>query len=90
MVLENNCVDIDSDNEILERAEYNVGMLVCVERERERKWRKNLEVKGLQGVNFSRDIVVGGEVKASHVFRKDESSFSIYLEDDRMTCYMMK
>ena len=30
--------------------EYNGGMLVCDELER--KWRKNLQVKGLQGVNL--------------------------------------
>ena len=59
MVLENNYVIIDSDDEILERVEYNVGMLVCDESER--KWRKNIQVEGLQGVNFSCDVVVGSE-----------------------------
>ena len=44
--------------------------------------KESIEVEGLQGVNFSLNGVVGGEVKASRVFRKDESAFSIYLEDD--------
>ena len=72
MVLENTCVNIDSDNEILERVEYNDGMLVCDESER--KWRKNIQVKGLQGVNFSRNVVVGGEEMASHEYLEDKRS----------------
>ena len=77
MVLENNGENIGSDNEILMGIEYdNDGMLVCDELER--KWRESIIVKGLQRVNFFRV----GELKASHVFRKDESAFSIYLEDD--------
>ena len=38
MVVENNCVDIDSDNEILERVEDdNDERLVCIESERKYK-----------------------------------------------------
>ena len=59
-VLENNGMNIESTDEILEGVEYNDGMLVCVD-ESERKWRKSIQVEGLQGVNFSRDVVVGGE-----------------------------
>ena len=71
MVLENNGVNIDS--EILERVEYNVGMLVRVD-ERERKWRKNIQVEGLQGVNFSRNVVVGIEKKASRAYLEHKRS----------------
>ena len=82
MILENDYVDIDSDNEILQGVEYdNDGMLVCDELKR--NWRESIIVKELQGVNFSLNGVVGGEVKTSHVFGKDESAFNIYLEDDR-------
>ena len=71
-------MNIGSDNEILMGIEYdNDGMLVC--NELERNWRESIIVKGLQGVNFFRV----GELKDSHVFRKDESSFNVYLEDDR-------
>ena len=47
--------------------------------------RESIFVEGMQGVDFSLNGVVGGEVKASHVFSKDESSFSIYLGDDMST-----
>ena len=53
MVLENNGVNIESTDEVLE---CNNGMLVCVD-ESERKWRESIQVEGLQGVNFSRDVV---------------------------------
>ena len=51
MVLENNGVNIDSDNEISRRVEYNDGMLMCAN-ESEGKWRESIEVEGLQRVNF--------------------------------------
>ena len=65
MELENDGENIGSENE----------MLVCVESER--KWRESIFVEWMQGVNFSFDIVVGGEVTASRVFRKDEGSFNV-------------
>ena len=40
MVLENNGVNIESTDEILEGAEYDNGMIVCVD-ESERKWRES-------------------------------------------------
>ena len=43
MVLENECVDVESDNVIVERVEVN-KMVVCDELERE-----SIFVKGLQG-----------------------------------------
>ena len=45
-------------------------MLVCID-ESERKWRESIQVEGLQGVNFSRDVVVGGEEKASQMYLED-------------------
>ena len=33
--------------------------------------RKSIQVEGLQGVNFSHDVVVGGEEKASRVYLGD-------------------
>ena len=73
MVLENKVVNIDSDNEILGRVEYdNDGMLVCDELER--KYKENLQVEGLQGVKFSLNVVVGGEEMASCEYLEDEKS----------------
>ena len=46
---------------------------MCVD-ESERKWRKNIQVEGLQGINFSRDVVVGGEEKASRAYLEDTRS----------------
>ena len=48
----------------------NNGVLVCVN-ESERKWRKSIQVEGLQGVNVSHDVVVGGEEKASRAYLED-------------------
>ena len=42
--------------------------------ELERKCRENLQIKGLQGVNFSRNVVVGGEEMASREYVKDDRS----------------
>ena len=42
--------------------------------ELERKYRENLQIKGLQGVNFSCNVVVGGEEKASRVYWVDKWS----------------
>ena len=39
----------------------------------------------MQGVEFSFDVVLGGEEKSSHNFYKDKSSFNLYLGDDRST-----
>ena len=82
-MLENDGENIGSDNEILMgvKCDYD-GMLVYINKS-ERKWRESILVGGLQGVNFSLNVVEGGEVKASRVFRKDESSSNVYLEDDR-------
>ena len=82
MVLENNGVNIGSNNEILMGVKCDNEMLVYINKS-ERKWRKSIQVEELLGVNFSRNVAVGGEEKASHVFRKDESSFSVYLEDKK-------
>ena len=45
-------------------------ILVCVN-ETERKRRENIHVEGLQGVNFSHDVVVGGEEKTSRAYLED-------------------
>ena len=58
-------MNIESTDEVLEEIEYNTGMLVCVD-ESQRKRRESIQVEGLQGVNFFRDVV-GGEEKASLV-----------------------
>ena len=73
MVLENDDENIGSDNE----------MFVCVESERE--LRESIFVKGVQGLEFSFDVVLGGEVKSSRIFSKDESSLDLHLGDDRST-----
>ena len=39
----------------------------------------------MQGLEFSFDVVVGGEVKSSRIFNKDESSLDLYLGDKRST-----
>ena len=39
----------------------------------------------MQGVEFSFDVVLGGEDKSSCNFYKDKSSFSLYLVDDSST-----
>ena len=61
-VLENDNEIIGSDNE----------MFVCIELER--KCRESIFVKGIEGVEFSFNFVVGGEVKSSRIFKKDELS----------------
>ena len=40
--------------------------------------KESIIVKELQGVDFSLNDEVGGDV---HVFRKDESAFDVYLGD---------
>ena len=64
--------NIGSDNEVFE----------CVASERE--LRESTFLKGVQGVEFSFDVV-GGEVKSSRIFNKDESSLNLYLGDERST-----
>ena len=54
----------NSGDKILVEIECINGMLTFVD-ESERKWRENIQVEELQGVNFSRDVVVGGEEKLS-------------------------
>ena len=72
MVLENDCVDADNDNVIVERVEVDNKMFVCDESERES--RKNLQVEWMQVVDFSRNVVVGGEEMASHKYLEDDMS----------------
>ena len=73
MILENDNENIGSDNEVFE----------CVESERE--LRESIFVKGVQGLEFSFDVVVVGEEKSSHIFNKDESSLDLYLGDETST-----
>ena len=58
-------------------------MSVCVESERELG--ESIFVKGVQGLEFSFDVVSGGEVKSSRIFNKDDSSLNLYLRDERST-----
>ena len=57
---------------------------MCI-RDRSERERKSIFVELMQGVDFSLDIVVGGEVKSSRAFSKDVSSLGIYLGDDMST-----
>ena len=73
MVLENDNESIMSVNEVFE----------CIESERESG--ESIFVKGVQGLEFSFDVVLGGEEKSSRIFYKDKSSFNLYLGDNRST-----
>ena len=70
MVVENDCVDVDNDTEIVERVEVDNEMFVCDESERES--RKDLQVEWMQGVDFSLNVVVGGEEMASREYLEDD------------------
>ena len=73
MVLENNCVNIESGDKIIMGVEFDNEVIKSVD-ELERKYRENLQVEGLQGVNFSRNVIVGGEEKASCAYLEDKRS----------------
>ena len=73
IMLENDNESIMNDNEVFE----------CIESER--KFGESIFVQGVQGVEFSFDVVLGGEEKSSRNFYKDKSSFNLYLGDDRST-----
>ena len=73
MVLENNCVSIESGDKSIMGVEFDNEVIKSVD-ELERKYRENLQIKGLQGVNFSRNVVVGGEEKASRAYLGDKKS----------------
>ena len=76
MMLENDCVNRSSNNEVLWGIEYNNdGMIVCVKGWK-RVCRESIIVKDLQGVDFSLNGVFVGDV---HVLRKDESAFDLSL-----------
>ena len=62
-----------SDNEVFE----------CIESERELG--EGIFVQGVQGLEFSFDVVLGGEEKSLRIFHKDKSSFNLYLGDERST-----
>ena len=49
----------------------------------ERKLRESILVQGVQGVEFSFDVVLGGEDKSSCNCYKDKNSFNLYLVDER-------
>ena len=55
------------------RQEFDNEVIKSVD-ELERKYRENLQIKGLQGVNFSCNVVVGGEELASREYVKDDRS----------------
>ena len=60
VVVESKVVNIESADEVLVGVEFNNGMLVSVD-ELKRECREGLQIGGLQGVKFSRDVVVGEE-----------------------------
>ena len=64
MVLKNDCVEVDNDNEIVE---VDNKMFVYNESES----RKNLQVEWMQVVDFSRNVVVGGEEMASREYLEE-------------------
>ena len=55
MVFKNDCIDVDSDNEVVE---VDKKMFVC-----KRESRKDLQVEWMQVVDFSRNVVVGVRCK---------------------------
>ena len=73
MILEKDDESIMSENEVFE----------CIESERE--LRESTFVKGVQGLEFSFDVVLRGEEKSSRILNKDESSLNLYLGDERST-----
>ena len=64
IILENDNESIMSDNEVVE----------CIESERE--FGESIFVQGVQGLEFSFDVVLGGEEKSSRIFNKEHVLFT--------------
>ena len=63
MILENDYVNIGSDNESVMGIEYDNDEMLMYSNKLERKFKESIIVGGLQGVDFSLNDVVGGEVR---------------------------